>query len=756
MSIKNALSSFILCVIVFICFNTFQAFAQTPDPGLPGPYTVARAEYNLGALAYKPADFPDSVEVRGSVHYPTDLSAGPFPVLVFLHGRHETCYDTTDPSNISQDWPCSGTYAPITSFNGYDYLAKTMASHGYIVISISCNAINAGDDTVSDGGMQARAELMQHHLDLWNKYNTVGGAPFDTMFVGKLDMNNIGTMGHSRGGEGVVFHALYNKLLGSPYGIKAVLTLAPVNFSRKVLHQIPLMNIAPYCDGDVSDLEGVHFYDDARYTDSTDETPKYSVLFMGANHNFFNTVWTPGSYIAGGADDWEYFFSDTDPQCGPDNPANKRFDTTTEKAAFNAYAAAFFRMYIGHETAFAPILQVNNITPPASSKLDSSQVFVSYHPGHTDRFDINRIDKLACDTINTIDGKVTETGLLLPGICGGGPLLYMYDCEAGLGPDQKPHDGDIYAAGLAQMRLGWSSGADYYQNEVPLPDQDLTSFESLMFRTSVDFPKSTSDSNLDFSIQLIDSAGNISSRNVSNYTNALFHQPGIEPGDLPKIVFNTIRMPLSDFSGIDMTKVRKIKFVFDKSTKGTILISDLALLSKPCGKLNVAFDFAIDSEYKVTFTNTSATNVGDTIAWHWNFEDTLSGANDSSALQNITHSFSGPGTYYPCLYVRSNRKNGVECLDTFCIKLTLSPDAIIEQIKDRITIAPNPAKDYLRITGISKPATLTLINLYGQIVLSATITGSDVYLPQTITTGIYCVAITTPYGKVYKKVLVSR
>jgi len=200
----------------------------------------------------------------------------------------------------------------------------------------------------------------------------------------------------------------------------------------------------------------------------------------------------------------------------------------------------------------------------------------------------------------------------------------------------------------------------------------------------------------------------------------------------------------------------KIKFVFDKSANGTILISDLDLLSKPCGKFNVTFDYAIDSEYKVTFNNKSTTNNGDTIAWHWNFGDTLSGVNDTSALQNIAHSFSGPGTYYPCLYVRSNRKNGVECLDTFCTKISLSPDAIIEQVKDRITIAPNPAKDYLRITGITKPATLTLINLYGQIMLSTIITGSEVYLPPNVTTGIYCVAITTPYGKVYKKVLVCR
>ena len=52
------------------------------------------------------------------------------------------------------------------------------------------------------------------------------------LFVGKVDMQNIGTMGHSRGGEGVVRNFQINKALGSPYGIKAVLPLAPVDFGR--------------------------------------------------------------------------------------------------------------------------------------------------------------------------------------------------------------------------------------------------------------------------------------------------------------------------------------------------------------------------------------------------------------------------------------------------------------------------------------------------------------------------------------------
>jgi len=106
-------------------------------------------------------------------------------------------------------------------------------------------------------------------------------------------MQNIGTMGHSRGGEGIIFNAELNRSLGSPYGIKALLTLAPVDFYRHYINGIPLLDIAPYCDGDVNDLQGVHYYDDARYADSTDETPKHTILMTGANHDFYSSVWTP-------------------------------------------------------------------------------------------------------------------------------------------------------------------------------------------------------------------------------------------------------------------------------------------------------------------------------------------------------------------------------------------------------------------------------------------------------------------------------
>jgi len=747
----------LLSALFVLCSGSFTGVAQTtPDPGIAGPYAVSKLEYNFGDLAFTPppaAAFPDNIEVIGSVHYPTDLSHGPYPVLLFLHGRHVTCWQTSD-SSVALEWPCPTGWQSVTSYEGYYYLANNMASHGYIVISISANAISAIDNSLPDLGMNARAVLVQHHLDLWNAWNTVGGAPFDSLFIGKLNMQNIGTMGHSRGGEGVIYHAQYNASLGSPYGIKAVLTLAPIDYNRHVLNGIPLMDVSPYCDGDVSDLEGVHFYDDARYNDTSDEAPKHTILFTGADHDFFNTVWTPYLY-PGGADDWLYYFSDTAAFCGASAPGSGRFDTTTQQAALTAYLAAFYRIYIGNETQFNPILQVSDIVPPASSMIGSSQIFVSYHPARVDRLDVNRTDNLTTYTTNTLSGNVTETGLVSSAICGGG--LTMAVCDPGLSSDQLPHGGTAGTAGLGQMRMQWNDRTEWYQNALPVAYENLTPYQSLQFRATVDFVETATDSNLNFTVSLIDLAGDTSSQVVTNHSQALFYQQGTEPTDLPKEVFNTISIPLSSFTGINESKVRYIRFKFDKVSAGAVMISDLAFTNPLCGNFTALFSDSVTRvSLKAFFTNKSTSYDKDSLTWKWNFGDPASGVNDTSTQKNPFHIYPHSGTFNPCLYVTSYRKNGLVCMDSFCTSVHVATVGVPVINENKITIIPNPAKDYIQINGAANTDVLTLIDLYGQVVLTATLTQPIVQLPQSFPTGVYYAIITTGSGRIYNKLLIAR
>lgn len=565
-----------LTLFVLFNLNVILVIGQTtPDPGTTGSFSVAKLQYDLGDGAFITSNFSNPIEVRGSVHYPTTLSSGPFPVLVFLHGRHSTCFETADPTNTSMTWPCPTGYESITSYEGYDYLAQKMASHGYIVISVSANAINAFDNSYPDYGMQARGELVQHHLDLWNDWNTIGGGPFDTLFIGKLDLTHVGTMGHSRGGEGVVKHELFNRSQGSPYGVKAVLTLAPVDFLRSVLNDVPLMNVAPYCDGDVSNLQGVYYYDDSRYSSTTDTTPKHNVVMMGANHNFFNTVWTPGLYPAGASDDWDDIYGSTASHCGSASGDSKRFDATTQQSVLVAYMSAFYRTYVGNETTFKPILEVDDIIPPASTTVDSNEVLVSFHPSVTKRLAINKTEIEARETTNSIGGNAYQTGLVTYDICADD--AGEADCNLSFFQDQEPHSGTSGELGMGQLKMEWNSATDVYTNDIPSSFQDVSDFKFLQFRVAMDFNNGTSGSDANFSVELEDMSGNLFSLEADQYTNALFFPPGSSLLQLPKALFHTVKFPLTDFTGVDLTAIKNVKFKYDKSPTGAILITDLSV-----------------------------------------------------------------------------------------------------------------------------------------------------------------------------------
>src|SRR5262249_12735000 len=145
----------------------------------------------------------------------------------------------------------------------------------------------------------------------------------------------------------------------------------------------------------------------------------------------------------------------------------------------------------------------------------------------------------------------------------------------------------------------------------------VSSYHSLQFRASVNFNGTTVGTNLDFSVQLTDSAGNTSSQPVNNFSHVLFYQPGTEFAELPKIVFNTVRIPLSNFTGINLAKVRNIKFKFNRSSAGSILISDLAIISPECYNISSSFTDSITPGHKVVFTNHSANIAHDSVTWHW-------------------------------------------------------------------------------------------------------------------------------------------
>ena len=140
------------------------------------------------------------VELRADVHHPAGLPDGPYPIVVFLHGNHSSCFR----ERSDYRWPCRPAAGPIPNHEGYDYLASRLASYGYVVVSVSGNGVNVLGNRVADTGMRQRGELIEAHLDLWRRWSTAGGDPFGDRFVGQVDLSRVGTMGHSRGGEVII------------------------------------------------------------------------------------------------------------------------------------------------------------------------------------------------------------------------------------------------------------------------------------------------------------------------------------------------------------------------------------------------------------------------------------------------------------------------------------------------------------------------------------------------------------------------
>ena len=241
--------------------------------------------------------------MKGEVTYPKNAS-GKRPLILFLHGSHDTCYEGGPTGFTYFGWPCPEGSLPIPSYQGYRYIADILASQGYIVVSISANAISAYDYAIGyDFGSKARSTLICHHLSLWAQWNTSGVSPFGNLFKDKVNMYQVVLVGHQLGGEGVHRAAIEATSPSDPYKIVGVVTFGATSVNHQVTPDVHSVNILPTCDGDVPLLEGQVYVDDSRDI-AYSEALRSSVISVGSNNNFFNTEWTPGMAVAPSWDDF--------------------------------------------------------------------------------------------------------------------------------------------------------------------------------------------------------------------------------------------------------------------------------------------------------------------------------------------------------------------------------------------------------------------------------------------------------------------
>jgi hypothetical protein len=335
------------------------------DPGVPGPYRTVSGEYSLPGV--KLPDFPAPVEMQALVVAPRG-APGPRPIALFLHGRHYTCFHGDDPDAVSGDWPCAAGTEPIPSYRGYRQAQELLASQGYVTVSIAANGINGQDFAADDGGAQARSSLVRLHLAHWAGWAGAerAGAPAIVRSAPRADLSRVFLMGHSRGGEGVS-RAAMDTLTPPPaaqdgyhgavrWTIRGMLLIGPTIFGQNPVPDVPSATVLPGCDGDVADLQGQMFVDATRGV-SQGRAMHSALYVVGANHNFFNTEWTPGQSAAPSSDDFSDGSSDgeePDPVCSPGTPT--RLTAHQEQTVGATYMAAAARVFVGRDDRVRPLI----------------------------------------------------------------------------------------------------------------------------------------------------------------------------------------------------------------------------------------------------------------------------------------------------------------------------------------------------------------------------------------------------------------
>jgi hypothetical protein len=593
-----------------------------PNPGEKGPLAVKTMYYGSGTDKRR-AEFRDSVTLKtktvdaspfvtvdppqvkarekdwgfgvnkspinGRVWYPE--GNGPFPLILIVHGNHNPL-DYSDP--------------------GYGYLGELLASRGFILVSVDENFINGGLRGESDG----RAWLLLKHLEVWKRWNDSSAGPFSH----KVDMNNIGLMGHSRGGEAVGIAAAFNRLSHYPddanvkfnfnFNIKSVFAIAPVDGQYRPagvpnpLENVNYMVIHGSHDGDVSSFNGLRAFQRIKFTDGK---PWFKAAWYvyRANHGQWNSVWgnkdngpRSGRYL-----DLRGLISEEE---------QRQFSKVTIGAFMEATLhgkSEYLPMFRDHRVAGAWLPKTMYITrfqesgfKPLATFDEDVDVTTGSVPGVTISADSLATWKENALNLRSGTGDVLNTNAVTLGwnnhIRGddttklGTPASYTITLSDSVG---------------AALNIGRESSI--YLSLAPTdakpgpraPARDTTKKADSTKKDEKKPPAKKPDAKpakdttpVDLSIEVVDAAGHSARLPLTRYGKPrrpleihLLRRADEEKQRFPtqfELVLQTYVLPLADFvqaaPGFDPTHLRSVRLVFDRLVAGTVVVDDIGVSSR--------------------------------------------------------------------------------------------------------------------------------------------------------------------------------
>ncbi|MGQ5525547.1 alpha/beta hydrolase family protein [Chitinimonas sp. PSY-7] len=570
--------------------------------------------------------------VRGWVRYPIASTALPrtttrFPVIVFLHGNH----DPRDPSYQGYDYLAQ-------DLASQGYVAVSIDAN-------AINGNSPGGIGSGDPSSRSRGQLILGTLDRLREIDKRGGPGMLDQLKDKLDLTRIGMMGHSRGGEGISNAIKYNltrvgvteedlrialqmnapafahypdlaaavtisasgtaeldraKFSSAiqkyniyysagaestpPYHFKAGLLVAPTDFSGNLgLVNVPLALLLPSCDGDVFSLEGARTFDRNRFSAASDTSPRYQILVRGANHNFYNTLWTHNDADVYRRSDY----------CA-NRPGSVRLNSEDQRRSGQFLINSFMRHFVGGEQKFAGYWNGTAQLPAAAcpggvGTCDERVVLTIQKGSHQSKL-VQRFDQTDSLSFNALGGGVALTGFDNIASC---QMPYGIGNTMGACIPDRLEDFEYPDAQFEQTATGFRSVADHLELSWSKPGatfvtnlqgMSAVTYDALTFRVAVIRPMGQ-----EIAVTLTDTAGRTATVTASDFSDALYLAPkpkrdGLPMTDAPDdILFangsvvqllNMVAIPLKAFPGVDHNSLKELKLVFPKAA-GKAALTDI-------------------------------------------------------------------------------------------------------------------------------------------------------------------------------------
>lgn len=465
------------------------------------------------------------MRLRGRLVVPRDLASRPssVPIVFIVMGNHNAFDGGRE----------------IENFTGYDYLQQTLADLGIASCSVDTNLANA-----LNLGIRTRAEMMLETMRL-----VQSSAPATVR--SKLDFSKVGLVGHSRGGEAVVMGAMLASARGLSFGIRAVGSIAPTDFTLGRSGgpidgsiAVPMRLGGPRLlvlygshDGDVGDVlfNGFGIYDRAR----CDKTIVYA---RGLTHNRFNTVWNECADYGDG----RHAFVD-DVTC---RTRAGTFDQRIFAAVVHREYAKFFMTALMRRTLLGDASAedtLRGLVAPTRAQLQQQAGLAgpaaSVQWSLTSALNVDEFDSTGIGARTPTGGAVEPAAATRPTV---------------------PHLTRAFVARAAGHKV---------RVDVPAASKDLRARRELCFRLTSMIPVTSEDVIArapapDWEVRIVSGRGTSSARVAQLDTRGLrapnrpfFNELGpTMGGNVTKNQYDTLTLPLSSFTNVDLSDVRAVEF----------------------------------------------------------------------------------------------------------------------------------------------------------------------------------------------------